>query len=161
MKALNEMKLTFPSRSANEGYARAAVAAFVAQLDPTVDELADLRTAISEAVTNCIVHAYPDRIGDITMTVRLYETGRVTVKIRDKGCGIEDVELAMEPLYTTGGEDRSGLGFSVMESFTDRLKVTSKPGKGTCVTMEKQVARRGGAQAETVQHKSKGRARAK
>ena len=102
MKAINEMKLVFPSRSANEAYARAAVAAFVSQLDPTVDELADLRTAISEAVTNCIVHAYPDRIGDITLTVRLYETGRVTVKIRDKGCGIEDVGLAMEPLYKIG-----------------------------------------------------------
>ncbi len=159
MKAINEMKLVFPSRSANEAYARAAVAAFVSQLDPTVDELADLRTAISEAVTNCIVHAYPDRIGDITLTVRLYETGRVTVKIRDKGCGIEDVGLAMEPLYTTGGEERSGLGFSVMESFTDRLKVTSKPGKGTSVTMEKLVARRGGDTEKAPEAKSKGRAK--
>ena len=109
MKALNEMKLTFPAVPPTGIRPRGG--GVVAQLDPTVDELADLRTAIFEAVTNCIVHAYPDRIGDITMTVRLYETGRVTVKIQDKGCGIEDVELAMEPLYTTGGEDRSGLGF--------------------------------------------------
>ena len=159
MKPVNEMDLKFLSRSSNESFARAAVAAFVAQIDPTIDELADIKTAVSEAVTNCIVHAYPDRIGDITLTVRLYETGRVTVKIRDKGCGIEDVGLAMEPLYTTGGEERSGLGFSVMESFTDRLKVTSKPSKGTSVTMEKLVARRGGDTDKAPEAKSKGRAK--
>ena len=159
MKKTNSMKLQFVSRSANEGFARTAVSGFLASLDPTVEELADIKTAVSEAVTNCIVHAYPDRIGDITLTVRLYETGRVTVKIRDKGCGIEDVGLAMEPLYTTGGEERSGLGFSVMESFTDRLKVTSKPGKGTSVTMEKLVARRGGDTEKAPEAKSKGRAK--
>lgn len=140
MKPVNEMKLTFPSRSANEGFARAAVAAFVAQLDPAVDELADIRTAVSEAVTNCIVHAYPDSIGDVTLQVRLYENGRVVVKVRDRGCGIENVEKAMEPLFTTGGEERSGLGFSVMESFSDKLKVTSRKGKGTVVTLEKYIA---------------------
>lgn len=138
-KPINEMRLVIPSRSANEGFARSAVAAFVAQLDPAVDELADIRTAVSEAVTNCIVHAYPDAIGDITLTVRLYADGKVSIKVRDKGCGIENVEQAMEPLFTTGGEERSGLGFSVMESFTDKLRVSSKKGKGTVVTLEKYI----------------------
>lgn len=142
MKPVNEMRLTFLSRSANESFARAAVAAFAAQLDPAVDELADLRTAVSEAVTNAIVHAYPDRLGSITLTVKLYENGCVSVRVRDRGCGIPDVEQAMEPLYTTGGEERSGLGFSVMQSFTDRLRVRSTPGKGTTVTMEKYIALR-------------------
>ena len=142
MKPMNEMKLIFPSLSANEGFARAAVASFVSQLDPIVDELVDIRTAVSEAVTNCIVHAYPKETGQITLSMRLYENGRVVIKIRDKGCGIEDVEQAMEPLFTTGGDDRSGLGFSVMESFTDRLKVSSRKGKGTVVTMEKYIVLR-------------------
>lgn len=142
MKPINEMKVTFPSRSANEGFARAVVASFLSQLDPAVDELSDLRTAVSEAVTNCIVHAYPDSIGDITVQMRLYENGRTVVKVRDRGCGIDDVEQAMEPLFTTGGDDRSGLGFSVMESFTDRLKVSSRKGKGTVVTMEKYIVLR-------------------
>ena len=136
----NEMKLIFPSRSANEAFARSAVASFLSQLDPAVDELADLRTAVSEAVTNCIVHAYRDTIGSITIQMRLYDDGRTVIKIRDRGCGIPDVPQAMEPLYTTGGDDRSGLGFSVMESFTDRLRVSSRPGKGTTVTMEKYIA---------------------
>lgn len=142
MKPVNETKISFVSRSANEGFARAAVAAFAAQLDPAVDELVDLRTAVSEAVTNAIVHAYPDSLGIITLTVQLFENGCIRVQVRDRGCGIPDVDKAMEPLYTTGGEDRSGLGFSVMESFTDRLRVRSKPGKGTTVTMEKTIAPR-------------------
>ena len=142
MKPINEMKVTFLSRSANEAFARAAVAAFAAQLDPAVDELADLRTAVSEAVTNAIVHAYPDRLGTVTLAVKLYENGRIRVAVRDRGAGIADVEKAMEPLYTTGGEERSGLGFSVMESFTDRLAVRSAPGKGTTVTMDKYIAPR-------------------
>lgn len=142
MKPLNEMKLTFPSRSANEAFARSAVATFVAQLDPAVDELADLRTAVSEAVTNAVVHAYPDRLGTIALTVKLYENGRVQVQVKDKGTGIPDVKQAMEPLYTTGGEDRSGLGFSMMEAFTDRLRVRSTMGKGTTVTLEKYIALR-------------------
>ncbi len=142
MKPINDMKLTFLSRSANEGFARAAVSAFAAQLDPAVDELADLRTAVSEAVTNAIVHAYPDSLGPVTLTVELFETGCIRVKVRDRGRGIEDVPQAMEPLYTTGGEERSGLGFSVMESFMDKLKVRSVPGKGTTVTMEKYIALR-------------------
>ena len=142
MKPINEMKVAFLSRSANEGFARAVVAAFAAQLDPAVDELADLRTAVSEAVTNAIVHAYPDRLGVVTLTVRLFENGKIQVQVKDKGRGIPDVDKAMEPLYTTGGEERSGLGFSVMESFTDRLRVRSAEGKGTTVTMEKYIAPR-------------------
>ena len=142
MKPINEMKVTFLSRSANEGFARAAVAAFAAQLDPAVDELADLRTAVSEAVTNAIVHGYPDRLGAVTLTVKLYENGKIQVQVKDKGQGIPDVDRAMEPLFTTGGEERSGLGFSVMESFTDRLRVRSAPHKGTTVTMEKYIAPR-------------------
>ena len=142
VKPINEMKVTFLSRSANEAFARATVAAFAAQLDPAVDELADLRTAVSEAVTNAIVHAYPQRLGTITLTVKLYENGRIRVQVRDRGMGIPDVEKAMEPLYTTGGEERSGLGFSVMESFTDRLSVRSIPDKGTTVTMDKYIALR-------------------
>jgi len=142
MKPINEMRVTFLSRSANESFARATVAAFAAQLDPAVDELADLRTAVSEAVTNAIVHAYPNELGPVTLTVKLYENGCITVQIRDRGRGIPNIEQAMEPLYTTGGEDRSGLGFSVMQSFTDRLRVRSTPGKGTTVTMEKYIALR-------------------
>ncbi|MBE6777897.1 MAG: anti-sigma F factor [Ruminococcaceae bacterium] len=142
MKPINEMRLTFLSRSANEGFARAAVAAFAAQMDPAVDELADLRTAVSEAVTNAIVHAYPDALGTITLIMRLYDNGRIALQVKDKGCGIPDIEKAMEPLYTTGGDERSGLGFSVMQSFTDRLKVRSKPGKGTTVSMEKYIVPR-------------------
>ena len=142
MKPINEMKVAFLSRSANEGFARATVAAFAAQLDPAVDELADLRTAVSEAVTNAIVHAYPDRLGVVTLAVRLYDNGKIQVQVKDKGRGIPDVGKAMEPLYTTGGEERSGLGFSVMESFTDRLRVRSAEGKGTTVTMEKYIAPR-------------------
>lgn len=138
-KPINEMRLVIPSRSANESFARSAVAAFIAQLDPAVDELADIRTAVSEAVTNCIVHAYPDDIGDIILTVRLFADGKVIIRIKDKGCGIENVPQAMEPLFTTGGEERSGLGFSVMESFTDRLRVVSHKGRGTVVTMEKYI----------------------
>ena len=138
-KPINEMRLVIPSRSANESFARSAVAAFIAQLDPAVDELADIRTAVSEAVTNCIVHAYPDDIGDIILTVRLFADGKVTIRIKDKGCGIENVPQAMEPLFTTGREERSGLGFSVMESFTDRLRVVSHKGRGTVITMEKYI----------------------
>lgn len=142
MKPINEMKVTFLSRSANEGFARAAVAAFAAQLDPAVDELADLRTAVSEAVTNAIVHGYPDQLGTVVLTVKLFENGKIQVQVKDKGRGIPDVKKAMEPLFTTGGEERSGLGFSVMESFTDRLRVKSAPDKGTTVTMEKYIAPR-------------------
>ena len=139
MRPKNEMKLMFLSRSENEAFARAAVAAFASQLDPTVEDLVDIRTAISEAVTNCIVHAYPGGTGPIWLSVRLYENGRVLMKVSDKGIGIEDVEQAMEPLFTTGGEERSGLGFSVMQSFSDKLRVSSTKGKGTHVVLEKYI----------------------
>lgn len=142
MKPMNEMSLSFPSSSANESFARAAVAAFVAQLDPTIDELSDIKTAVSEAVTNCIVHAYRNTIGTIYINCKLLEGGKIVVRIRDRGCGIEDVKQAMQPLFTTAGEERAGLGFAVMESFMDSLKVTSKPGAGTSVTMQKTIARR-------------------
>lgn len=141
-KPKNTMKVSFPSRGANEGLARMLVAAFITEADPTVEELCDIKTAVSEAVTNCIVHAYPDRIGEIYIAASLSESNLVTIKVRDHGCGIADVQKAMEPLFTTGGEDRSGLGFSVMESFSDRLKVSSKKGKGTTVTLEKYIALR-------------------
>lgn len=142
MKPINETRITFISRSSNEGFARAAAATFISQLDPAVDELADIRTAVSEAVTNCIVHAYPDRLGPIFMTLRLYEDGKVLIRVRDKGCGIPDISQAMEPLFTTGGEERSGLGFSVMQSFTDKVRVSSRIGKGTTVTLEKYITLR-------------------
>lgn len=148
MKAKNEMKIVFPSCSSNESFARSAAAAFLSQMDPTVDELADLRTAVSEAVTNCIVHAYPQEIGRIGLQMKLYESGRVTVKISDWGCGIADVEKARMPLFTTGGEERSGLGFSVMESFCDTVRVRSAVGKGTVVTLEKYIRRREGQAAK-------------
>lgn len=142
MKPLNEMNVSFPSYSANEAFGRATVAAFAAQLDPTVDELCDIRTAVSEAVTNCIVHAYRDTIGEIYINCRLYENGGITIKIRDKGCGIENVEQAMQPLYTTAGGERAGLGFAVMQSFMDRLHVSSRLGRGTTVIMRKNIKRR-------------------
>ena len=142
MKALNTVKITFPSRSVNEGFARSALSAFAAQADPTLDELADVKTAVSEAVTNCIVHAYANTIGPITLTAALYEDGTLRVAVADKGCGIPDVSKAMEPLFTTGGAERAGLGFAVMESFMDRVKVRSVPGKGTRVTLEKRLGRR-------------------
>lgn len=142
MKPLNEMELSFPSCSANEGFARAAVSAFVAQLDPTVDELCDIKTAVSEAVTNCIVHAYRSTIGIVYISCRIFQNGRIVVKIRDKGCGIEDIEQAMQPMFTTAEGERAGLGFAVMESFTDRLHVSSRLGKGTSVILEKTIRRR-------------------
>ena len=143
MRPVNTMKVTFFSRSANESFARVAVAAFIAQLDPTVDELADIKTAVSEAVTNCIVHAYKDGIGEIYITVKIFEGGKISVTVKDKGCGIENVERAMEPMYTSvqGGE-RAGLGFTVMQSFTDRLRVKSRLGFGTTVIMDKKLGKK-------------------
>ncbi|MBS7361653.1 MAG: anti-sigma F factor, partial [Oscillospiraceae bacterium] len=131
MKAINQMKLTLESRSVNESFARVAVSAFAAQQDPTVEEISDIKTAVSEAVTNCIVHAYPETVGEIYIWVGLYENGMVRVRIRDKGCGILDVKQAMEPLFTTLGGERAGLGFAVMESFMDKVRVRSAPYKGT------------------------------
>ncbi len=142
MKPANEAKLTFLSRSANEGFARTAAACFAAQLDPTLDEVNDIKTAVSEAVTNCIVHAYPDTLGTVTLRLRLFSDNTLEITVKDSGVGIADVEKARKPLYTTGGDDRSGMGFTIMESFMDTLKVRSTPGKGTTVTMRRRIARR-------------------
>ena len=141
MHTINELKCTFPARSENESFARTMVCAFVAQLDPTVEELADLRTAVSEAVTNCIVHAYRNTgTGSITVTVRLLPDSVIYVRIADKGCGIVDIAQAMTPLYSSApAEERAGLGFTVMQSFTDSLTVTSRPGHGTTVIMRKKM----------------------
>ena len=140
MKMLNQVKISFYSRSINEGFARAALAAFLVQADPTVPQLADIKTAVSEAVTNCIVHAYPGAIGLVTLLAALYEGGIVRITVSDKGVGIADVARAMEPLYTTGNPDeRAGLGFAVMQSFMDKVRVTSAPGRGTRVTMVKRL----------------------
>ena len=132
MKAENEMTLTFPSRSANEAFARAAVACFAAQLDPNLEELNDIKTAVSEAVTNCIVHAYRDTIGLVTIRCRILPDSVLDVVVRDKGCGMED-----------GGPERSGMGFTIMESFMTSLQVTSKPGRGTTVHMKRKIVQRG------------------
>lgn len=139
MKKINELKMIFDSRSVNESFSRMAVSAFSSQLDMTVEELGDIKTVVSEAVTNCIVHAYKNTIGKIYITCSVFEEGIVRITVRDKGCGIEDVEKAREPLYTSVGGDRSGLGFSVMESFSDKLRVRSRVGVGTTVTIEKRI----------------------
>ncbi len=143
MKLQNEMSLIFESRSSNEAFARSAVSAFIAQLDPTIGELSDIKTAVSEAVTNCVVHAYRDTIGKIYINVKLLEGGIIKIKIRDCGCGIADVKKAMEPLFTTAqSEERAGLGFAVMQSFMDNVRVKSTVDKGTTVIFEKKLSRR-------------------
>lgn len=136
----NELKIVIPSKSSNESFARVAVASFVAQLDPTLEEINDIKTAVSEAVTNCIVHAYKESVGNIYITVQVIDNLIVRIKVRDSGCGIDNVKQAMQPLFTTGGEERAGLGFAVMESFMDKLSVRSKEGKGTVVTMQKKLS---------------------
>lgn len=144
MKAENMTKIQFDSLSINEAYARGVTAAFLARYDPTVPQLADLKTAVSEAVTNCIVHAYPDQIGPVSMSIAIYPDREVRITIVDKGIGIPNVEQAMQPLFTTGNpEERSGLGFAVMQSFMDKVKVTSRPGRGTKVVLIKRLAQRG------------------
>ena len=135
MKPINQAQISFDSRSVNESFGRAAVAAFLTQLDPTVADLTDMKTAVSEAVTNAIVHGYKDRRGTVYITAKLFENGKAVVRVRDKGCGIPDIKKAMEPLYTTGGEERAGL--AVMQSFCDSVRVTSTPGRGTSVTLTK------------------------
>ena len=139
MKTVNELKMTIDSKSVNEGFSRVAVSAFVACLDPNIEELTDIKTAVSEAVTNAIVHGYREEEGKIYITVSILEKGRVRIRIRDKGVGIDNIEQAMEPLFTTSGGERAGLGFAVMESFMDSLKVISAPGKGTTVVLEKKI----------------------
>ena len=143
MKFENYMLLEFPSRSVNEAFARSAVACFASQLDPTLEELGDIKTAVSEAVTNCIVHAYKDGVGDIQMCVEIGADNVVEITVKDKGCGIEDIKKACEPMYTTGGQERSGMGFTIMESFMDSMRVRSAPGRGTSVRMKKRISIRG------------------
>ena len=142
MKFENYMILEFPSKSTNEGFARTAVACFAAQMDPTMEELGDIRTAVSEAVTNCIVHAYPNGIGLIALRCRILKDNVLDIVIKDKGVGIQNLEEARRPMYTTGGEDRSGMGFTIMESFMTDFSVTSVPGKGTTVRMRRKLQRR-------------------
>ncbi len=142
MTVENEVRLEFPSRSANESFARTAAACFAAQLDPTLEELNDLKTAVSEAVTNAIVHAYPDAIGRVALRLRIRPEQELEIMVRDWGVGIEDVEQARTPLFTTGSEERAGMGFTIMESFMDSVKVRSRPGKGTTVTLRRKLSRR-------------------
>ena len=142
MKFDNYMILDFPSKSSNEAFARSAVACFAAQLDPTLEELGDIRTAVSEAVTNCIVHAYPNELGVITLRCRILKDNILDIVIKDKGVGIADIEQAMRPMFTTGGTDRSGMGFTIMESFMTNFELTSQPGKGTTVHMRRKIQKR-------------------
>lgn len=142
MKFDNYMILEFPSKSTNEAFARSAVACFAAQLDPTLEELGDIRTAVSEAVTNCIVHAYPDELGSITLRCRILKDRILDIVIKDKGVGIADLEQARRPAFTTGGAERSGMGFTIMESFMTSMEVSSEPGKGTTVHMRRKIRQR-------------------
>lgn len=142
MKFENYMILEFPSKSSNEAFARSAVACFAAQMDPTIEELGDIRTAVSEAVTNCIVHAYPDALGIITVRCRILKDHVLDIVIKDRGIGIADLEQAKKPMFTTGGADRSGMGFTIMESFMTSFEVSSEPGKGTSVHMRRKLQRR-------------------
>ena len=142
MKFDNYMILEFPSRSSNEAFARSAVACFAAQMDPNLEELGDIRTAVSEAVTNCIVHAYPEKIGSITLRCRILKDNVLDIMVKDKGVGIADVNQARTPSFTTGGNERSGMGFTIMESFMNDLRISSKPGKGTVVLMRRKIQRR-------------------
>ena len=142
MKFDNYMILEFPSKSANEAFARSAVSCFAAQMDPTIEELGDIRTAVSEAVTNCIVHAYPNELGVIALRCRILKDHVLDIVVKDKGVGIGDLQQARQPMFTTGGMDRSGMGFTIMESFMTSLDITSQPGKGTTVHMRRKLARK-------------------
>ena len=142
MKFENYMILEFPSKSTNEAFARSAVSCFAAQLDPTMEELGDIRTAVSEAVTNAIVHGYPDELGMITLRCRILKDNVLDIVVKDRGIGIQDIETARRPMFTTGGADRSGMGFTIMESFMTELDITSEPGKGTVVHMRRKLQRR-------------------
>ncbi len=142
MKFENYMILDFPSRSSNEAFARSAVACFAAQMDPTLEELGDIRTAVSEAVTNCIVHAYPDSLGVITLRCRILKDNTLDIVVKDRGVGIPDVQKAMQPMFTTGGAERSGMGLTIMESFMTSMTITSIPNKGTTVHMRRKLQRR-------------------
>ncbi len=142
MKPINSAKIEFLSRSANEGFARSSVACFAAQLDPTLEELGDIKTAVSEAVTNAIVHGYPDQLGRVLIKLRLFPENLLEITVQDWGVGIPDIQQARQPMYTTGGEERSGMGFTIMESFMDNIRVRSTPGRGTVVIMRKKISLR-------------------
>ena len=142
MKFDNYMTLDFPSKSSNEAFARSAVACFAAQMDPTLEELGDIRTAVSEAVTNCIVHAYPESMGAITLRCRILKDNVLDIVVKDKGIGIPDIEQARKPMFTTGGADRSGMGFTIMESFMTSCEILSETGKGTTVHMRRRIQKR-------------------
>jgi stage II sporulation protein AB (anti-sigma F factor) len=142
MKFDNYMILEFPSRSTNEAFARSAVSCFAAQMDPTIEELGDIRTAVSEAVTNAIVHGYPDELGIITLRCRILKDNVLDIVVKDKGVGIPDIDQARTPMYTTGGADRSGMGFTIMESFMTQVDITSELGRGTTVHMRRKLQRR-------------------
>jgi stage II sporulation protein AB (anti-sigma F factor) len=144
MKGENYMHLEFPSRSSNEAFARSAVAAFAAQLDPTLDELGDIKTAVSEAVTNCIVHAYPNELGPIIIKAKILGDNVLDITVKDRGCGIADIEQARKPMFTTGGEERSGMGITIMESFMTEFRIQSTLHKGTSVHMKRRILPRGG-----------------
>lgn len=144
MKYENYIKLEFPSKSCNEALARSVAGVFASQMDPTMEELGDIKTAVSEAVTNCIVHAYPNTIGPVTLKARILPDRVLDIVVKDKGCGIADVEQACRPMFTTGGEERSGMGITIMESFMTEFKLTSTPGKGTTVHMKRKIVQRGG-----------------
>lgn len=144
MKPVNKAELQFLSASGNEAFARGAVTSFLLSMDPTVADLSDIKTAVSEAVTNAIIHGYREKSGMVYISVKIFEDGKVVIRVRDKGCGIADIKQAMEPLFTTGGEEQAGIGFAVMESFCDKLRVTSAPGKGTSVTLTKYLQRKDG-----------------
>ena len=144
MRGENYMELEFPSKSSNEAFARSAIACFAAQLDPTLDELGDIKTSVSEAVTNCIVHAYPEQIGPVILKARILPDRVLDITVKDRGVGIEDIEQARKPMFTTGGEDRSGMGITIMESFMTEFRISSTPGKGTTVHMKRKIIQRGG-----------------
>lgn len=144
MKGENYMNLEFPSKSSNEAFARAAIACFAAQLDPTLDELGDIKTSVSEAVTNCIVHAYPDQLGLVILKAKILPDHVLDITVKDRGVGIADIEQARKPMFTTGGEDRSGMGITIMESFMTEFRLSSTPGKGTTVHMKRKIVQRGG-----------------
>jgi len=142
MKYINKGELSFMSLSVNESFARGAVTSFLMPMDPLISDMTDIKTALSEAVTNAIIHGYRDTVGTVYISMRYYEDGTVVLRVKDKGCGIEDVKMAMEPLFTTGGGEQAGIGFSVMESFCDKVKVSSVPGKGTIVTLTKKLGKK-------------------
>lgn len=142
MKVINKFSMNMASCSANESFARAAISAFALQLDPTIEEISDIKTAVSEAVTNCIVHAYKETLGKIYITAEILDNSSIRIRIKDRGCGIENIEKAMEPLYSSIGNERAGLGFSVMQTFMDKLTVRSKLGSGTTITLVKHISPR-------------------